>query len=138
MGSRETSQVSIEDCGLGDEELRLEHGRNVCVVAAEVGEGEIDLDRLERGPEGARSPAPRRSLRVGRRRSVGADRIVRIGTEPVFERFRRARKSAQHFDPYVPEIVEADASSAIDTAAEAVDDVRTLLSGPTLDLYRHR
>lgn len=58
--------------------------------------------------------------------------------KPTFERLRRTRNAAQYFDPDVPEIVEADASWAIETATAAIDDVRGLLSDSRLDRYRQR
>lgn len=50
--------------------------------------------------------------------------------KPTFERFRRARHSAQYFDPDAAPITGADASWAIEKATAAVSRVQDLLAMP--------
>jgi hypothetical protein len=54
---------------------------------------------------------------------------------PLFERLRRTRHSAQYFDPAAPPITEADAAWAIGKATEALTGTRTLLDAGALDLF---
>ncbi len=54
-----------------------------------------------------------------------ADQIEAFA-KPIFERFRRTRHAAQYFDPDAPEITEADAAWAIDTARSAAHDTRRI------------
>ncbi len=48
--------------------------------------------------------------------------------KPTFERFRRARHSAQYLDPSVPPLTASDAAWAIEKAKEALAGVRALLA----------
>lgn len=48
--------------------------------------------------------------------------------KPTFERFRRARHSAQYFDPSAAPLTAADASWAIETAREALSAAKALLA----------
>jgi hypothetical protein len=48
--------------------------------------------------------------------------------EPTFERFRRARHSAQYFDPSAPPLTASDAGWAIGKAKEALAGVKALLA----------
>jgi hypothetical protein len=50
-------------------------------------------------------------------------------TKPTFERFRRARHSAQYFDPSAPPLTVPDASWAIGKARESLSGVKALLAG---------
>lgn len=47
---------------------------------------------------------------------------------PTFERLRRARHSAQYFDPSAPPLTASDAAWAIEKAKEALSGVRALLA----------
>jgi hypothetical protein len=49
--------------------------------------------------------------------------------KPVFERFRRARHSAQYFDPDAAPITAADASWALEKAGGALSGARSVLAG---------
>jgi hypothetical protein len=49
-------------------------------------------------------------------------------TKPTFEQFRRARHSAQYFDPSAPPLTPSDAAWAIETAKKALSGVRALLA----------
>jgi hypothetical protein len=49
-------------------------------------------------------------------------------TKPTFERFRRARHSAQYFDPSAPPLTASDATWAIEKAKEALSGVKALLA----------
>ena len=48
--------------------------------------------------------------------------------KPTFERFRRARHSAQYFDPSAPPLTASDAGWAIEKAREALSGVKALLA----------
>jgi hypothetical protein len=48
--------------------------------------------------------------------------------KPTFERLRRARHSAQYFDPGAAPLTESDAAWAIEKAKEALSGVRVLLA----------
>jgi hypothetical protein len=48
--------------------------------------------------------------------------------KPTFERFRRARHSAQYFDPSAPPLTASDAGWAIEKAKEALAGVKALLA----------
>ena len=48
--------------------------------------------------------------------------------KPTFERFRRARHSAQYFDPSAPPLTATDAGWAIEKAKEALAGVKGLLA----------
>jgi hypothetical protein len=48
--------------------------------------------------------------------------------KPTFERLRRARHSAQYFDPSAPPLTASDATWAIEKAKEALSGVRALLA----------
>jgi hypothetical protein len=48
--------------------------------------------------------------------------------KPTFERFRRARHSAQYFDPSAPPLTASDAEWAIEKAKEALAGVKALLA----------
>jgi hypothetical protein len=48
--------------------------------------------------------------------------------KPTFERLRRARHSAQYFDPSAAPLTESDAAWAIEKAKEALSGVRVLLA----------
>jgi hypothetical protein len=48
--------------------------------------------------------------------------------KPTFERLRRARHSAQYFDPSAAPLTESDATWAIEKAEEALSGVRVLLA----------
>ena len=48
--------------------------------------------------------------------------------KPTFERFRRARHSAQYFDPSAPPLTASDAMWAIEKAKEALSEARALLA----------
>jgi hypothetical protein len=49
-------------------------------------------------------------------------------TKPIFERFRRARHSAQYFDPSASPLTESDSAWAIGKAREALSGVKALLA----------
>jgi hypothetical protein len=49
-------------------------------------------------------------------------------TKPTFEHFRRARHSAQYFDPSAPPLTPADAAWAIETAKKALSGAKVLLA----------
>jgi hypothetical protein len=49
-------------------------------------------------------------------------------TKPTFEQFRRARHSAQYFDPSAPPLTPSDAEWAIETAKKALSGVKELLA----------
>lgn len=49
-------------------------------------------------------------------------------TKPTFERFRRARHSAQYFDPSAAPLTTSDATWAIEKAKEALSGVKVLLA----------
>jgi hypothetical protein len=59
---------------------------------------------------------------------------AQFGTEipafakPTFERLRRARHSAQYFDPSAPPLIASDATWAIEKAKEALSGVKALLA----------
>ncbi len=55
--------------------------------------------------------------------------------KPTFERFRRARHSAQYFDPSVPPLTASDAAWAIEKAKEALAGVRALLAASPLERF---
>jgi uncharacterized protein (DUF427 family) len=48
--------------------------------------------------------------------------------KPTFERLRRARHSAQYFDPSAPSLTVSDATWAIEKAKEALSKVKALLA----------
>jgi hypothetical protein len=48
--------------------------------------------------------------------------------KPTFERLRRARHSAQYFDPSAPPLTASDAAWAIEKAKEALSGVKALLA----------
>ena len=48
--------------------------------------------------------------------------------KPTFERFRRARHSAQYFDPSAAPLTGSDASWAVETARQALAAVKVLLT----------
>ena len=48
--------------------------------------------------------------------------------KPTFERLRRARHSAQYFDPSAPPLSASDAAWAIEKAKEALTGARALLA----------
>ena len=48
--------------------------------------------------------------------------------KPTFERLRRARHSAQYFDPSAPQLTASDAAWAIEKAKEALSGVKALLA----------
>jgi len=50
--------------------------------------------------------------------------------KPTFERFRRARHSAQYFDPSAAPLTASDARWAIQTAREALTGVKLLAASP--------
>lgn len=54
--------------------------------------------------------------------------VIPAFAKPTFERFRRGRHGAQYFDPDVAAITKADASWAIEKAAEALSGARELLT----------
>jgi hypothetical protein len=49
-------------------------------------------------------------------------------TKPTFERLRRARHSAQYFDPSAPPLTTSDAAWAIEKAMEALAGAKVLLA----------
>jgi hypothetical protein len=55
--------------------------------------------------------------------------------KPTFERFRRARHSAQYFDPSAAPLTASDASWAIETARKALSGVRVLLAASPPDRF---
>jgi len=55
--------------------------------------------------------------------------------KPTFERFRRARHSAQYFDPSAAPLTASDASWAIKTAREALAGVKALLAASLPDRF---
>jgi hypothetical protein len=55
--------------------------------------------------------------------------------KPTFERFRRARHSAQYFDPSAAPLTTSDASWAIETAREALSGVKALLAASPPDRF---
>jgi hypothetical protein len=56
----------------------------------------------------------------------GAD--IPAFAKPAFERLRRARHSAQYFDPSAPPLTASDATWAIEKAKEALAGVKALLA----------
>src|ERR1039458_6614796 len=48
--------------------------------------------------------------------------------KPTFERLRRARHSAQYFDPSAPPLTASDAAWAIEKAKEALAGVKALMT----------
>ncbi len=57
---------------------------------------------------------------------------IRAFAKSTYERFRRARHTAQYFDPDAPEITAADASWAIETARSAVDGAGVIIGSGNL------
>src|SRR5580658_9254133 len=55
--------------------------------------------------------------------------------KPTFERFRRARHSAQYFDPSAAPLTASDTSWAIETAREALAEVKVLLAASPPDRF---
>jgi hypothetical protein len=55
--------------------------------------------------------------------------------KPTFERLRRARHSAQYFDPSAPPLTASDAAWAIEKAKEALSGVRALLAASPLERF---
>lgn len=55
--------------------------------------------------------------------------------KPIFERFRRARHSAQYFDPFAAPLTASDASWAIETARQALSGVKVLLAASPPDRF---
>jgi hypothetical protein len=55
--------------------------------------------------------------------------------KPTFERFRRARHSAQYFDPTAPPLTVSDASWAIGKARDALSGVKALLAASPPDRF---
>jgi hypothetical protein len=55
--------------------------------------------------------------------------------KPTFERLRRARHSAQYFDPSAPPLTGSDARWAIEKAKEALSGVKALLAASPLERF---
>jgi hypothetical protein len=55
--------------------------------------------------------------------------------KPTFERLRRARHSAQYFDPSAAPLTESDANWAIGKAMEALSGVTALLAATPLERF---
>ncbi len=53
---------------------------------------------------------------------------IPVFAKPTFERLRRARHSAQYFDPTAAPLTESDATWAIEKAKEALSGVKALLA----------
>lgn len=60
---------------------------------------------------------------------------ITVFAKPTFERFRRLRHAAQYFDPGQPDVTEADARWAIETAAAAVDGTRGVSAMPEISRF---
>lgn len=56
-------------------------------------------------------------------------------TKPTFERLRRARHSAQYFDPSAPSLTASDATWAIEKAKDALSGVNALLAASPPDRF---
>jgi len=63
----------------------------------------------------------------------GAD--IPAFVKPTFERLRRARHSAQYFDPSAPPLTASDATWAIEKAKEALSGVKALLAALPLERF---
>ena len=59
---------------------------------------------------------------------LSSARKSRHFAKPTFERLRRARHSAQYFDPSAAPLTESDATWAIEKAKEALSGVKELLA----------
>ncbi len=60
---------------------------------------------------------------------------IPVFAKPTFERFRRARHSAQYFDPSAAPLTASDASWAIETARKALSGVRVVLAASPPDRF---